>query len=150
MVKRYVLTEYPHETCMEESDFGQYVLYDDYSALEARVAGLESELKDEGSDIETLSAHNIELQNKMAELEKDSNAVASANDEGNFMTEGDKERYRVQAAIAAMQAIIGKNPLVTGNVGDGLIERAAKRVAAGSVIYADALMKELGIEVKNV
>lgn len=65
------------------------------------------------------------------------------------MTEGDKERYRVQASIAAMQAIIGKNPLVTGNVGDGLIEGAAKRVAAGSVIYADALMKEIGIGVKS-
>lgn len=35
MVQRYVMTEYPHECCMEQDDAGQYVLHDDYAALKA-------------------------------------------------------------------------------------------------------------------
>lgn len=43
MVIRYVMAEYPHETCMEEDDVGNYVLHSDYAALEARVAELEKD-----------------------------------------------------------------------------------------------------------
>ena len=35
MVDRYVMTEYPHETCMDHDDAGPYVLYEDYAALQA-------------------------------------------------------------------------------------------------------------------
>ena len=35
MVKRYVMTEYPHECYMEQDDIGPYVLFDDYAALQA-------------------------------------------------------------------------------------------------------------------
>lgn len=71
MVIRYVMTEYPHETCMEEDADGNYVLHSDYVAIEARVAELESELSDAESDVDTMAEHNIELQAKVAELEKD-------------------------------------------------------------------------------
>lgn len=43
MVVRYVMAEYPHETCMEEDAGGNYVLHSDYAALESRVAELEKD-----------------------------------------------------------------------------------------------------------
>lgn len=51
------------------------------------------------------------------------------------MTKGDKERYRVQAAIAAMQGIIS-SPDARPDVGF---------YAEWAVAYADALMAELGL-----
>lgn len=55
------------------------------------------------------------------------------------MTKGDKERYRVEAAIAAMQGMLGNDFYTTDGATDIDIARWA-------VAQADALMKELGLD----
>lgn len=53
------------------------------------------------------------------------------------MTKGDKEKYRVEAAIAAMQAMI---PIC---IADGIDSSGCANDAR---MFADALMKELGLD----
>ena len=53
-------------------DFSVLVrIADDYAALESRLADLETELADTESDLDAAVQHNMELQAKIAALEKD-------------------------------------------------------------------------------
>lgn len=54
------------------------------------------------------------------------------------MTKGDIERYRVEAAIAAMQGMLGNSHYTDGGATSGDIAR-------WSAQQADALMAELGL-----
>ena len=54
------------------------------------------------------------------------------------MTNGDKERYRVEAAIAAMQALIHSGQMWQRTTRESAIKTAVE--------MADALMKELGLD----
>lgn len=55
------------------------------------------------------------------------------------MIKGDKERYRVEAAIAAMQGMLSNSHDQISAMSDSAIVRS-------SVEIADALMKELGLD----
>lgn len=53
------------------------------------------------------------------------------------MTKGDKEKFRVEAAIAAMHGILCSQHIV--------IDASYSEIASRAKMQADALMKELGL-----
>lgn len=62
------------------------------------------------------------------------------------MTKGDKEKYRVEAAIAAMRGVLCNErsmQYLADRLGEDSMEKAVAYMANG---YADALMKELGLD----
>ena len=80
MVTRYTAVDNPYD--LTEWNLGEYVDYDDYAALEARVAELEGRLEiDPAHDVHGIDARNAtiqlqdaaidELKARVAELKKD-------------------------------------------------------------------------------
>lgn len=75
MVKRYVMTEYPHECYMEQDDAGQYVLHDDYVALQAENERLKSEAGYTAADVATAASDGFRDGVRSVDLEQFRNAV---------------------------------------------------------------------------